>query len=90
MTIKVIEGSWEEILQHAGELQGHRLRVVVLPDAPATLTGSALWEHLNQIGFFGQWADRADLPDSPDYVRQQRQQIETRHDEALSRHGCDD
>ncbi|MFN4033480.1 MAG: hypothetical protein ACK4ME_07645 [Fimbriimonadales bacterium] len=90
MSLKVIEGSWEEILQHAPELQGRRLRVMVLPDAPATRTGNALWEYLNQIGFFGQWADRTDLPDSPDYVRQQRQQIETRRHETPDRYRCND
>ena len=36
MNLKVIEGSWEEILQHAGELQGRRLRVMVLPEPSAT------------------------------------------------------
>lgn len=90
MSLKVIEGSWEEILQHAQELQGRRLRVVVLPDTPATLTGNALWEYLNQIGFLGQWADRTNLPDSADYVRQQRQQIETCRDETPDRHRCND
>lgn len=90
MSLKVIEGSWEEIQQHAQELQGRRLRVIVLPDTPAPRTGNTLWEHLVQIGFWGQWEDRSDLPDSPDYVRQLRRQIETRYDEALGRHGCDD
>lgn len=32
MALKVLEGSWEEIQQRAAELQGHRLRVIVLPE----------------------------------------------------------
>lgn len=39
---KMIEGTWEEILQHAPELAGHRLRVTVLDrtnvTSPATTT----------------------------------------------------
>jgi hypothetical protein len=32
--MKVIEGTWEEVLHHAQELQGKRVRVIVL-DAPS-------------------------------------------------------
>jgi hypothetical protein len=32
---KVIEGTWDEVLRHAGELAGHRVRVVVLDEPPA-------------------------------------------------------
>lgn len=28
----VVEGTWEEVLNHASELTGHRLRVYILPD----------------------------------------------------------
>ncbi len=31
-----LEGTWEEILQQADKLAGHRLRVTVLADAPVT------------------------------------------------------
>lgn len=30
MTQQTIEGTWEEVLTHAPELQGHRVRVIVL------------------------------------------------------------
>jgi hypothetical protein len=76
----VIEGTWEEILARQAELRGRRLRVIVLPELEAqpTDTGAILLEYLTEIGFVGQWADRTDLPDSPDYVRQVRHQIEAR------------
>ena len=28
----VVEGTWEEISNHASEFNGHRLRVIILPD----------------------------------------------------------
>lgn len=31
---KIIEGTWEEIQQHAPELAGHRLRITVLDTTP--------------------------------------------------------
>lgn len=30
MTQQTLEGTWEEVLTHASELQGHRVRVIVL------------------------------------------------------------
>ena len=30
MTQQTLEGTWEEVLTHAPELQGHRVRVIVL------------------------------------------------------------
>lgn len=89
MALKVIEGSWDEIMQHAQELQGRRLRVIVLPEPAPKRTGADLLQTLTEIGFIGQWADRTDLPDSPDYVRQMRQQIESRLEDATAGHGCD-
>lgn len=35
MALTVLEGSWEEIQQRAAELQGRRLRVIVLPEPEA-------------------------------------------------------
>lgn len=29
---KSIEGTWDEVLKHAGELAGHRLRVTIIDD----------------------------------------------------------
>ena len=34
MAEHILEGTWEEIQLHAGELAGRRLKVTVLPDAP--------------------------------------------------------
>ncbi len=77
----VIEGTWEEIRTREAELQGHRLRVIVLPDAaqlPDMLTGADFLQCLTHIGFVGEWADRGDIPDSPEYVRLLRAQVEKR------------
>ena len=38
MDYRTIEGTWEEILTHAPELVGHRLRVLVLDVEPAPET----------------------------------------------------
>jgi alkylation response protein AidB-like acyl-CoA dehydrogenase len=35
MLEQVLEGTWEEIAQHAGELAGKRVRLTVVEDAPA-------------------------------------------------------
>jgi hypothetical protein len=80
MALKVIEGTWEEIRAREAELQGRRVRVIVFPEAeaPPKDTGAALLAYLTAIGFVGQWTDRTDLPDSPDYVRELRQQITQR------------
>lgn len=32
MATEILEGTWEEILEHAAELEGHRVRVTVLGD----------------------------------------------------------
>lgn len=34
-----LEGTWEEIVEHADELVGRRVRLVVLPDQPADGNG---------------------------------------------------
>lgn len=42
MNQQVIEGPWDEILQHAGELTGKRVRVTVLEGSPPTLDQTLL------------------------------------------------
>lgn len=89
MSWQVLEGTWEEIQARQSELQGRRLRVIVLPDAEQAHTadtGAVLLEYLTQIGFVGLWSDRTDLPDSPEYVRQMRQTIERRPEDASAGH----
>jgi hypothetical protein len=49
-----LEGTWEEILTHANELAGRRVRVVVLPGEPAVSvqyphsTAGALLKHVGK------------------------------------------
>jgi hypothetical protein len=40
--LRIIEGTWDEVLTHAHELAGHRLRVTVIGEAttPSTLLNS--------------------------------------------------
>jgi len=78
----VIEGTWEEIRAREADLRGHRLRVIVLPDAeqlPGMLTGADFLQYLTDIGFVGEWADRSDIPDSPEYARLLRAAVSTRN-----------
>ena len=35
--ITELEGTWEEIMEHAGELAGKRVRLVVFPNEAATM-----------------------------------------------------
>jgi hypothetical protein len=88
MRVQVIEGTWEEIQSYHAELAGRRLRVIVLPEPEAadTVSGATLLEYLTEIGFVGQWADRTDLPDSPEYVRQVRRQAESRQKDVGTGH----
>jgi len=48
MALTVIEGSWDEIQQRAAELQGRRLRVIVLPESETPPTGT-LYEFLGDF-----------------------------------------
>lgn len=34
MTTTVLEGTWEEIVQHAGKFAGRRLKVTIIEDEP--------------------------------------------------------
>ncbi|MEM9220702.1 MAG: hypothetical protein AAGD25_41090 [Cyanobacteria bacterium P01_F01_bin.150] len=36
MTQPVLEGTWEEILEHSAELEGQRVRLVVLTNGPSS------------------------------------------------------
>jgi hypothetical protein len=40
--MEIIEGSWEEISRQADKFSGHRLRVVILPDADQASTQERL------------------------------------------------
>lgn len=37
-----LEGTWEEIVAHSAELAGHRVRLIILPDAPNPKPNEAL------------------------------------------------
>ncbi len=71
---KTIEGTWDEVLKHAQELAGHRLRVTVLdePSLPHTHLavdtspeGIQAWltsfrRHLAELPNYGPWDDSRD------------------------------
>ncbi|OYT70511.1 MAG: hypothetical protein CFK48_06025 [Armatimonadetes bacterium CP1_7O] len=40
MSLKIIEGTWDEVQQHAQELQGRRVRVLVLPEPSVSAQGT--------------------------------------------------
>ncbi|MCL6535915.1 MAG: hypothetical protein K6U77_07560 [Armatimonadetes bacterium] len=88
MTPQMIEGTWEEIVARHPELCGRRVRLIVLPEDETQRadTGADLLSFLIEIGFVGQWADRTDIPDSPEYVRLIRAQAENRENDAGSGH----
>lgn len=79
----VLEGLWEEIRAHDAELQGRRVRLIILPEetteqSPTQPVGRELVAYLRQIGFIGEWADREDLGDSTEYVQSLRCSEESR------------
>ena len=45
---------------------------------PQPRTGAQLVDYLDREGVIGIWADRTDIPDSPEFARQLRSQGETR------------
>lgn len=47
-----------------------------IPDAPPPSTPSELVDYWEREGVLGIWADRTDIPDSPEYARQLRHQAE--------------
>jgi hypothetical protein len=52
-------------------------------EAQASLpqTGKELLQRLREIGFAGSWSDRVDIPDSPVYARQLREEAQHRAEE---------
>lgn len=81
----ILEGLWEEVRAHDAELQGRRVRLIILPDevektTQAKSVGRELVAYLRQIGFIGEWADREDIGDSAEYVQTLRQKEEARGD----------
>jgi hypothetical protein len=64
---------WEEVLDFIGYLRQHGKPKTQRAGAE-TLTARAL----AASGLVGLWADRTDLPDSPEYARQLRRQAELR------------
>ncbi len=44
-----LEGTWEEIVEHADELVGRRVRLVVLPDQPADENGIEEFSTANSL-----------------------------------------
>ncbi|NEP13746.1 MAG: hypothetical protein F6K14_26800 [Symploca sp. SIO2C1] len=75
-----IEGTWEEIVAHAAELAGRRVRVIVLPDKPKALTPEAVPPFRPPSGrsllrHAGTWAGE-DFEDCLDLVYNTRSEIE--------------
>jgi len=64
---------WEEVLDFIGYLR-QRGKPKTQRAGAETLTAHAL----ATSGLVGLWADRTDLPDSPEYARQLRRQAEQR------------
>jgi hypothetical protein len=50
----VLEGSWEEVLSHHSELEGKRVKLIVLPESPH---GTAREPKKLQFGMFPQLQD---------------------------------
>ena len=71
---KTFEGTWDEVLEHAQELAGHRLRVTVLDEPTVSDTHPAsdtspeaiqAWlasfrQHLAELPNLGPWDDSRD------------------------------
>ncbi len=50
MLEQVLEGTWEEIAQHAGELAGKRVRLTVVEETPAAVQpNEAMLEAMRKI-----------------------------------------
>ncbi len=63
MLEQVLEGTWEEIAQHAGELAGKRVRLTVLEETPAAGPDDALLEALRKVA--GRNREELLTPDEP-------------------------
>jgi hypothetical protein len=49
-----------------------------MPDAPLPTSPAELVEYWEREGVLGIWADRTDIPDSPEYARELRRRAERR------------
>lgn len=68
---------WDEVLDFIGYLR-HLGRSVSTADAMVPHRSPLTARDLAASDLVGLWADRTDLPDSPDYARQLRRQAEQR------------
>lgn len=50
-----LEGTWEEIVAHAPELAGRRVRLIVLPDVPEAPTPKSHSTAQSLLKFAGTW-----------------------------------
>jgi alkylation response protein AidB-like acyl-CoA dehydrogenase len=63
MLEQVLEGTWEEIAQHAGELAGKRVRLTVVEDAPAANEAALqVMEQVAQLQSSMRYTSGADTP----------------------------
>jgi len=77
--LRELESSrWEEVLDFIGYLRHRGRSVRATVDAKDTLRSPLTARELAASDLVGLWADRTDLPDSPDYARQLRRQAEKR------------
>lgn len=49
MLEQVLEGTWEEVAQHADELVGKQVRLTVLEDKPATRPNEGMLEAMRRV-----------------------------------------
>lgn len=77
--LRELESSrWDEVLDFIGYLRhlGRSISTAEETRTPSRLPLTA--RELAASGLVGLWADRTDLPDSPEYARQLRRQAEQR------------
>ncbi len=68
---------WEEVLDFIDYLR-QRGKLLVKPEDKRAQGKTLTARDLAASGSVGIWADRTDLPDSPEYARQLRRQAEQR------------
>jgi hypothetical protein len=68
---------WEEVLDFIDYLR-QRSKPAAVTEAPGAERQTLTAHALATSELVGLWADRTDLPDSPDYARQLRRQAEQR------------
>ncbi|PZD70411.1 hypothetical protein C1752_13137 [Acaryochloris thomasi RCC1774] len=64
MTGQTLEGTWEEVLTHAPELQGHRVRVIVL-DLPEQQQTTSVQSEVEQRRKAFEVFMASTIPDAP-------------------------